>query len=47
MAVRDAMGGRTLISRKAARHVSFWERVYDDEQWKQERQQIYGPDGTA
>jgi TnpA family transposase len=43
MAVRDAMRGRTLYLPGSRRHVSFWKMVYSDEQWKQERQQIYGP----
>jgi hypothetical protein len=43
LAVRDAVRGRTLYLSGSRHHVSFWKMVYSDEQWKQERSQIYGP----
>ena len=43
VAVRDAMRARELYLSGSRRHVSFWKMVYNDEQWKHERAQVYGP----
>lgn len=43
VAVRDALRGRALYLSGSRRYVSFWKMVYSDEEWKQERAQVYGP----
>jgi TnpA family transposase len=43
VAVRDAVRARELYLSGSRRYVSFWKMVYSDEQWKQERAEIYGP----
>lgn len=43
LAVRDALRARELFLSGSRRYVSFWKMVYSDEQWNQERKQVYGP----
>ena len=42
VAVRDAVRARELYLAGSRRYVSFWKMIYTDEQWRREREQVYG-----